>query len=66
MCICRVKELGCSNKPPPSGSPSEALPAPAEDVPTEANAIPDSSADLKFLIKVVYIILYHNFVYLPH
>ena len=59
MCICRVKELGCSNKPPPSASPSEALPedAPAEDTPAEANGIQNSSTDLKFLIKVVYIIL---------
>ena len=55
ICNCRVKELGCSNKPPPSASPTEALPedAPAEDAPTEANGVHNSSADLKFLIKVV-------------
>ena len=50
-----MKELGCSNKPPPSASPTEASSedAPAEDAPTEANGLNGSSADLKFLIKVV-------------
>ena len=55
MWICRVKELGSSNKPPALVSPSEAFleDAPTEGTPAEASGVHHSNDDLKFLIKVL-------------